>query len=568
MSALNTFANQLAGRMAARSGVQQSTGSPQSVGAQHAGHAQSADQGHDWNGQNQAEWTNAPAPQQGYATQQNYAQPSFAPAFQPMQDHAPAQPYAQPYAQPQRGGYAPSPDHYAQQRAHSQQLQPQPQYQQPQQSFNQQQVQQQAWQQQPDPRGFDVGSYMTPAQTAAAQAAHQYRQSYPQQADYDQGNGDWNQAQGQDTGFAQPAGGELDPNYGEEPQEFEAEGVPRGRRVLMIAAALAGAIVVGGGLAYGYKSIFGGASGDVPPVIKSAEGPSKAKPADAGGKQFAHTDSKIMGRLGDGNASPASGDVDANGTRKVSTLVVGRDGSIQAPPVAAAQEAAAEPPASPPVPAIDNGTPAVPGLTLVDAFANNRPSSAGAAIAAAVPPAAAKAAEKAVEVAEAAVAAVPQAPLKPVKIAKVQAAKPADVAAASALVPTGSIEQTATAPAAPAPVKKPKKDKVAAATAAPSVTSNSVATTGNGSNGFVAVLASVPRSNSSRIDALKRFADMQQKYGTVLAGKTPDVAEANLGTKGAYHRLVVGPPGSREQASNVCSQLKSQGYGDCWVTSY
>jgi cell division septation protein DedD len=78
----------------------------------------------------------------------------------------------------------------------------------------------------------------------------------------------------------------------------------------------------------------------------------------------------------------------------------------------------------------------------------------------------------------------------------------------------------------------------------------------------------VPRSASSRMDALKRFADMQQKYGGVLGGKTPDVAEANLGTKGAYHRLVVGPPGSREQASSVCSQLKAQGYPDCWVTSY
>ena len=36
---------------------------------------------------------------------------------------------------------------------------------------------------------------------------------------------------------------------------------------------------------------------------------------------------------------------------------------------------------------------------------------------------------------------------------------------------------------------------------------------GGESGGFVAVLASVPQSASSRMDALKRFADMQQKYG-------------------------------------------------------
>jgi hypothetical protein len=70
------------------------------------------------------------------------------------------------------------------------------------------------------------------------------------------------------------------------------------------------------------------------------------------------------------------------------------------------------------------------------------------------------------------------------------------------------------------------------------------------------------------MDALKRFADMQQKYSTALAGKTPDVAEANLGSKGNYHRLIVGPPGSREQASAVCVHLKAEGYNGCWVTSY
>ncbi len=89
-----------------------------------------------------------------------------------------------------------------------------------------------------------------------------------------------------------------------------------------------------------------------------------------------------------------------------------------------------------------------------------------------------------------------------------------------------------------------------------------------GSGGFVAVLASIPHSSSSRMDALKRFADMQQKYATALAGKTPDMASANLGSKGNYDRLIVGPPGSRAHASNVCVQLKSQGYTNCWVTTY
>ena len=59
---------------------------------------------------------------------------------------------------------------------------------------------------------------------------------------------------------------------------------------------------------------------------------------------------------------------------------------------------------------------------------------------------------------------------------------------------------------------------------------------------------------------------MQQQYGPVLANKTPDVRETNLGVQGHVHRLLVGPPGSRSQASQLCTELKAAGYKDCWVT--
>ena len=63
------------------------------------------------------------------------------------------------------------------------------------------------------------------------------------------------------------------------------------------------------------------------------------------------------------------------------------------------------------------------------------------------------------------------------------------------------------------------------------------ATAATGS-GYVAVLS----SKKSRMDALKIFADMQEKYGDVLASKTPDVQEANLGDEGRRHHV---PPGRR-----------------------
>lgn len=539
-----------------------------------------------------------PQEQQAQPSQWPPQQHNQAPSYPPAYNSAPANPFAQgqgqdyhfpqqaahqaapgygsaaadPYA-PQFEPYAPAqvqPTHVQNARQQAAQYQPQqyqPQQYQPQpaqQSYAQPshglQQQQPGWgnahQPQPDPRGFDIGGYGQHQPSAhVQQAGYRPQQTEPQYQE-EPSLGEWSQQHNgyqaevqEGMGYAQPAGGELDPGYGEEEieeEEYEVEAPSRFRRPMMIAAALVGAIVVGGGVAQGYKYFLGSGAGGKPPVIKSAEGPSKVKPADAGGKQFPYSDSKIMGRLGDGTTTAAAGgapeaDVDASGSRKVATLVVGRDGSIQAP---AASAAPPEPDlqAAPPPPPADTGV-SVPGMTVVDAFGGQK-TQAPIAAAPAAP------AQKIVVSPP-----PPAAPTKTVAVAKVAAPVPAQ---------TGSIE----ADAAPAPVvpKKIKKVTTAATTsttAAP--VSTSVATTGSG---FVAVLASVPRSDSSRITALKQFADMQQKYGTVLAGKTPDVAEANLGAKGNYHRLVVGPPGSREQASSLCSQLKSQGFNDCWVTSY
>jgi hypothetical protein len=118
----------------------------------------------------------------------------------------------------------------------------------------------------------------------------------------------------------------------------------------------------------------------------------------------------------------------------------------------------------------------------------------------------------------------------------------------------------------PAAQAEPKKKPVPKVTEPSAPRPKATATAGAvaGASGYVAVLA----SKSSRMDALKAFADLQQKYGDVLANKTPDVQEANLGEKGMWYRAVVGPPGSREAASQVCVQLKSAGHAGCWVTAY
>jgi cell division protein FtsN len=84
------------------------------------------------------------------------------------------------------------------------------------------------------------------------------------------------------------------------------------------------------------------------------------------------------------------------------------------------------------------------------------------------------------------------------------------------------------------------------------------------SSGYVAVLA----SKKTRQEALNSFADLHSQYPDVLAGLTPDVREANLGEKGMWYRLIVGPPGSREAARSVCVKLKEKGMNDCWPVAY
>ena len=208
---------------------------------------------------------------------------------------------------------------------------------------------------------------------------------------------------------------------------------------------------------------------------------------------------------------------------------VGRDGSIRPPPSGRETQAITS----------------VPGLTVIDNFGGSstsgRPASAGGSPAVDEPPA---------------------------------GPSPDRSAQPKVKMVTGSDDRGSAAPqkkAAAAPPPQEKKSetpkKVAAASPSSSSSSGSSGPRPTGA-GYVAVLASVPASESSRIDALTQFADMQQQYGNILSNKTPDIQEANLGAKGTYHRLLVGPPGSRDSANSVCNQLKAQGYSGCWITAY
>jgi hypothetical protein len=324
----------------------------------------------------------------------------------------------------------------------------------------------------------------------------------------------------------------------------------RSRSVFMVGSALLGAIALGGALAFAYKQSGGAMSGGQPPLVQADNRPVKEPPQQAGGKDLPHKNKLIYERLQNGDqpeaeqvvprqeelamptmpgANPTAGmppeaaaapaapaavatvdDPSAadGGPRRVKTLVVRPDGSVQAPPAPPAAEAAPPPAAAQQIAAADVAPPP-PQMAMAEP---------------ALPPAQQAAPEPVA--APAPVAAAPQAAAAPV------AADPQPVAAI--------------------PAPKPKKVAAAAAAAAPQAAAASQ---------YVVQVG----SKQNQTEALATFADMQQKYPTLLASYRPMVQKADLGTKGVWYRLRIGPIVDKTAATKLCGQLKSQGHPDCLV---
>ena len=68
----------------------------------------------------------------------------------------------------------------------------------------------------------------------------------------------------------------------------------------------------------------------------------------------------------------------------------------------------------------------------------------------------------------------------------------------------------------------------------------------------------------SQTEADQSWARLQKKLGEYLSAKSPDVERADLGAKGVYYRLRVGPFASYDDAMDYCQGLKSRGQ-DCLV---
>jgi hypothetical protein len=75
-------------------------------------------------------------------------------------------------------------------------------------------------------------------------------------------------------------------------------------------------------------------------------------------------------------------------------------------------------------------------------------------------------------------------------------------------------------------------------------------------------------THKDSVTSMRVFADLQRRYPSILIDRQGQVQSVDLGLKGTWHRLVVVPPGSREEATTLCGRLAAAGYDTCWVKPY
>ncbi len=406
---------------------------------------------------------------------------------------------------------------------------------------------------QPDPQGDPEAAY----------ALQPFEAHYSQHPEVSLGSFDEpNQGPGSQPFF--PDGDQVDADFGA-PDEADDSPPPKarkGRKAIMFGGGLLGALVIGGVLAFAFKDSINLplSDGGAPPLIQADRTPVKVTPDQPGGKEFPHKNKQIYDRLNgseraeterlvsrqeqvapapaatgldaDTAAGPAQGATTAQptpaapaqsteGPRKVRTLQIRPDGQV-VQQQAAQQPAAAPAPAVPPLPGSDSG--ATPGIAVTMPQPAASPAAAPATPATTVVPAA---------------PAAPPAGTQP---------PPAQTA-------------TTAAPATPAPLPAPRPTPAAAAPAATAAPANPAAASGQSSSIYVVQVA----SRRSQAMALAAYADLQQKYTSLLGNYQPMIQSADLGQRGVWYRLRVGPMSQKQEADSLCRKLRRAGLRSCLV---
>lgn len=332
----------------------------------------------------------------------------------------------------------------------------------------------------------------------------------------------------------------------------------RGRRGLILASVAGIAVLVGG---IGYHFLGGSGSGE-PVVIRADNQPIKVQPENPGGATVPNQDKAVYDRvagtlpnnpeqkslisageepvdLGAQENDAGSNDFpEPNQTaeeptnsaqdapliqpREVETMIVRPDGTIvqaeQPAPVAQA-------------PAPTNTVNPTNIASPTNSAGNNAPIA---------PPA------ETDEIAALAAGNTPQEP-----VVNTPAAQAPATAVRAPVVPSRPAEQPTNIVG-----NVPQRTQAQAPAAAPAAPQ--VASAAGG--GYFIQIASQPSAELAQ----KSYANMAQRYGSVIGGRAVDIKRADIPNKGTYYRVRV-QAGSKEDANALCGRFKTAG-GSCFVT--
>jgi hypothetical protein len=72
-------------------------------------------------------------------------------------------------------------------------------------------------------------------------------------------------------------------------------------------------------------------------------------------------------------------------------------------------------------------------------------------------------------------------------------------------------------------------------------------------------------SQRSEEQAVAAFNGLKKRFPSLLGDQAANIQRADLGDRGVYYRVRVGPMADQVAAAQFCEQLKSSG-GSCFVT--
>lgn len=346
----------------------------------------------------------------------------------------------------------------------------------------------------------------------------------------------------------------------EEPYGYDEDGHPlyyaadpqptKSRGGLVVVGAVLAVAIIGGAGAVGYKMLGGHGLGGDAPLIRADTEPVKSSPDDSGAS-VPQPNKAVYDRVDDG-------------PKQQSKVVSREEEPVELPAATAA------------TPHADGARTIVPGGAVQSADEPRRvktvailPTTSSAPNALPSSPAPAPVAESRPPandpIADLARTGRPPVSQQPTEFSNGIMSDGGDAAATpapKAAKPAPTPRPTVTAAPQPTPRPAAPQQQVAAVTPkAPAPAAAKPAPTAAAGSGFVVQVT----SQRSEADARTAYAALQKKFPQVLGQYSASIQPATVADRGTYYRVRVGPFASSNDASTLCTNLRTVG-GDCVVS--